>query len=240
MRGEAAEALASAAAHASEAYDRHYFEALQDYRGWVAAAPEASDPQFAVARALIELGGYTEAMAIYNAIGRRWPEQAQRIAIATGALYRQQGNYAQALRQLDELGEREASFAGMRFRYHRGWTLLMLGRNAEAIAEIDRGLESQADYSGAYRVRSCARARLGQIEAALDDQERAHELLTSIARDNPSIVAEEIALSQALVDALRQARTAAPRSPFRADCAAFLAQWGRARRRSARLGAAAP
>lgn len=129
---------------------------------------------------------------------------------------------------------------GMRFHFHRGFTLLMLGRNAEAIAELDRGLETQGDYSSAYRLRSCARARLGQIEGALGDQERALELLAGAARDNPSLLGEEVAATQSMVDALRQAKMAAPRRPFEGDCVAFLDRWVRARPRSARLGGTAP
>ena len=100
-RGEAAETMAYALPPAGEAFDRAAFEALADYRAWVTAEPAEPRAHYATARILASLGGYQEAMAIYRAMGRRWPDEAFQLAIHTGALFRQQGRYREALAAFD-------------------------------------------------------------------------------------------------------------------------------------------
>lgn len=206
FRGEAAESAAQNFPEGSADQDRLIAEALADFRRQVALAPDEPEPRYAVARMLLMLGGYGEALRVYDAIGRRWPGEAFNIAIRTGALYRQQGDHARALRQLDDHARAyPGSATGMRFHYHRAWTLMTLNRFEEAGREIEQGFVSQPDYSSAYQLRSCIRARLGQMQEALADQQRALELLEAIAAQPTESLRVEIARSRAIVDSLREA-----------------------------------
>src|SRR3712207_5858051 len=144
LRGEAAEDQAHEHESASPSFDRLMAEALADFRSWVAVAPEDTDAKIAVSRALNYLGAYDEAIALLEALARVAPERAFDIAIRTGAIYRQQGQYERALRQLDDYaaGAYAAGAGenlGMRFHYHRAWTLMLLHRDREAADEVDVG-----------------------------------------------------------------------------------------------------
>ncbi|HYD13178.1 MAG TPA: tetratricopeptide repeat protein [Allosphingosinicella sp.] len=230
-RGLAAETLANDLPWASEAYDRITFEGLADYRAWAAAAPDDAEPLHSTARLLADLGGYEEALGVYRAIGRRWPGEAFDVAVRTGALFRRQARYAEALAALDAHGPVE----GMRYRYHRAWTLHLLGRAAEALAEINQGFESQPDYPYAYFIRSCAQAKLGHLQEALADQERGLELLAGFAREGASFD-EIVQTGRAHVEALRRLVAAGRRQPTDLPCQGYWQRDIRARTRSPLLG----
>jgi tetratricopeptide (TPR) repeat protein len=238
-RGRAAEYLAEDLPRDSDAHDRLLADALADFRRLAGLVPDRPGAQFQVASALVALGGYPEALALYRTIGRRWPDQAFDVAVSTGALYRQQGDYTRALRSLDDFarhaGSEEAS--GMRFHYHRAWTLILLGRYQEALADLAAGMETQPDYPAAFRLRSCAHARLGRIGEALADQQRALELLN---REGVVIGASAIAdrdRSQALVDTLQRAFLSENATPLFAPCEGFWDRYVHPRARSPLLGA---
>lgn len=235
-RGAAAEAIAYELPWAGEGHDRATLDALADYREWVAVAPDEPDAQHAAARALADLGGYDEAKAIYQAIGRRWPEEAFDVAIRTGALFRRQGRYREALAALDSFVAQSGPREGMRMRYHRAWTLQLLGRPAEAVGELDRGLAGQPDYSYAYFMRSCAHARLGRLREALADQERGLELLGGLTADVGDRLAEDLRNSRALVETLRRLVAAGRERANDAPCRGFWDRDIRSRPRSALLG----
>jgi tetratricopeptide (TPR) repeat protein len=232
-RARAAEALGYEAELSDRTDDQVWAAALADYRRQVSLAPADPDVQFSVARVLTSLGGYAEAMEVYRAIGRRWPEQAFEVAVRIGALYRQQGDHRRALRQLDDYARANpnATF-GMKFHYHRAWTLSRLERFEEAEREIDSGLLSQPDYSAAFQLRSCARARLGRLDEALADQRRATELMAGIMAEPDAILRAEIARSHSVVAALERALQAGQRGPLTAPCDGFLDRWSRPRSRS--------
>jgi tetratricopeptide (TPR) repeat protein len=217
-RGEAGEALAEAEPWASQSHDQLLVEALADYRAWARLAPDDPDPQHAIAFVLAKLGAYADAMAVYAAVGGRWPEEAFNVAIRTGTIHRQQGDYREALAVLDRYAAREGAPDGMRFAYHRGWTLIMLGRHDEAIVELNRGMESQPDYSSAYLLRSCAHAQVGSFADALRDQERGLELLANSARDGELGLEPDIARSRGLIETLRRAVAEGRREPLPAAC----------------------
>jgi tetratricopeptide (TPR) repeat protein len=236
-RGEAAEALAQALPWSGEAFDRIIFEGLADYRAWAAAAPDDPKPLHATARLLADLGGYDDALTVYRAIGRRWPEEAFNIAIRTGALYRSQGRYAEALAALDDYVASSGVMKGMRYSYHRAWTLQLLNRPAEALAEINRGFESQPDYPYAYFIRSCANAKLGRLADSLADQERGLELLIGFAYTGPEND-EQVRTAREHIAALRSLVAAGARQPNDVPCQGFWRREIRSRARSPLLGAA--
>jgi Tetratricopeptide repeat len=232
-RGEAAESLSYHLDPTEARHDRLLSEALADYRAQAALRPGDAAAQFAVARMLLTLGAYAEALELYRRIGRQWPNEDFEVAVRIGALHRQQGNYDGALRALDDYARAAGSSTfGMKFHYHRAWTLTLLGRDREALGEIERGLESQPDYSSAYLIRSCARARLGRLAEALADQERAAELLRALAEEPSPFVRAELERSRVVVATLREAIAAGRSAPVAAACEGFWDRWVRPRPRS--------
>ena len=61
----------------------------------------------------------------------------------------------------------------MTYRFHRGWTLVRLGRYADAEATFTVGLESQPDFGWAHIGRACARSAQGKLADALADLDHA-------------------------------------------------------------------
>jgi tetratricopeptide (TPR) repeat protein len=237
-RGEAAEALAADQEWGGEAFDRLLIAALADYRARVAIDPGDPDAFYAVGKALSDLGAYDEALAIYETIGRRWPAEALRVATRTGAIYRQKGDYQRALAQLDHLAERAGRPDGMRFAYHRAWTLLLLGRFREARAEIDIGLRFQPDYSSAWNLRSCADAQLGAIDEARQDQQRGLDVYEDLARSGEPGLEADIARGRHLVEVLGATRGTVSGEILNEACRAPWRNYDQSRSRSPLLGTA--
>jgi tetratricopeptide (TPR) repeat protein len=123
------------------------------------------------ASALQNLGAHAEAIASYRARLERKPEDTYWMLLMIGVSHRAQGQYQQALAAYDEIVSRLGPQEGMAFHYHRGWTLLEMGRLPEAVDEFTAGLKNQPDYPGAFMRRACALAKLGRLREALSDQE---------------------------------------------------------------------
>ncbi|MGQ0589056.1 MAG: hypothetical protein ACT4N8_05925 [Sphingosinicella sp.] len=237
-RAGAAEAIADNLGGDDPAMDRMLAEALADVRRQVALMPDDAEAMFSVARLTMALGGYAEALDLYRRIGRRWPEEAFNVAVRSGALYRQQGDYERALRELDDyarLGDPQIN--GMKFHYHRAWTLSLLGRDEEAEREINAGLETQPDYSSAYQIRACVRARLGRLDEALVDQERALELLVGIMAQPNAALRADIDRSRRAVTTLRGAINTRRPGSVTAPCEGYWDRWSHPRPRSPLLAA---
>jgi tetratricopeptide (TPR) repeat protein len=237
-RTDAAEAMVELLTFGSEARDRMLFAGLEDSRRWAAADPESREAQLATARLLMGLGGYPEAERAYLAIEQRWPDQAFEVAVRIGSLQRQQGRYSQALRALDDFARREGPREGMKFRFHRAWTLTLLNRPAEAVADLDRGLETQPDYIGAYLMRACAYGQLGRIEEALADEERGLELVSGLLEDLTPTVSKLIADARAITASLRSLAASRSRAPTNIACDRHWENDIRPRQRSPLLPAA--
>lgn len=160
----------------TEAVDRQLIRALDDFRRWTGMEPDSFDARSAMGLTLRDLGAYEEAIAVFQEQLSRWPDRELRLVTRIGATYRVMGDYERALGVLDDLVDREGPQVGMMFHYHRGWTLNMLGRYEEAIAEFAEGLTTQPDYNGVFMRRACSYARLGRLEEALADRRRATDL----------------------------------------------------------------
>lgn len=240
-RGAAAEGMSFDFEPASAAYDRLWADALADYRRLAALLPDRASPRLATAAALVALGGYDEALTLYQEIGRRWPDQASQATVEIGSLYRQRGDYRRALATLDDYARgRDASEVdGMKFHYHRAWTLMLLGRDEEALREIEQGLTTQPDYAAAFLLRSCARARLGRLAEALADQRRALELRSARFAERGAGMRAEFARSRAVIAVLEEAVAAQRSGPVTAPCEGFWDRWVRPRARSPLLDAPA-
>ena len=239
-RGGALEALAFDESESESAgADRLMAESLADLRRVAALRPDDAEAQLAVARALLFLGGYSEARAIYADAARRWPEQAFEIAVRMGALYRQQGDYPRALQELDDYARGEGGVVeGMKFHYHRAWTLSLLERYEEALRTIESGLSAQPDYSSAYQLRSCIRGRLGRVREALADQERALELVSALPGEQTPGVRRIIERSRTIAVALRGAVAGRPTEATAVACEGLWDRWIRPRSRSPLIDAA--
>jgi tetratricopeptide (TPR) repeat protein len=234
-RGEAAASIASSLPFASEAFDRAVADGLADDRAWLANAPDDVEAHYTVSRVLADLGGYAEAEAVYRGIGRRWPDEAFNVAVRTGALYRRQGRYGEALRMLDDFARRSGPQDGMKFHFHRAWTLTLLERPQEAVEELRQGLLGQPDYPFAYLMRACAYGRLGRIEEALADQERGLELIRGDAEEAGPFFTSQLAIAEAAAGTLRQLAAARRPTPTTVACDRLWEREIRSRPRSALL-----
>jgi tetratricopeptide (TPR) repeat protein len=165
------------------------------------------------------LGAYQEALAVYEDVARRWPDQYFQVAISRGATFRQMGDYGAALRELDTLVKEHGPQDGMKFHYHRGWTLNKLARYAEAEKEFTAGMANQPDYLWAFAKRACAYAQQGDIAHAVNDQRRAVELWDDVKRDATAISdADTRARLDSVLQNLEAALRTAPRTPSAAAC----------------------
>lgn len=195
----------------SRARDEALAAALADARAWAGLAPDDHDAALAVAADLALLGGYDESIAAYRAIEQRWPGEAYRVAVRIGAIRRGHGDYAGALASLDGLVAAHGAQTGMKFHYHRGWTLSLLGRDEEAVTELSAGLRDQPDYAWARIRRACSLARLGRIADAAADQRAGLARIEQAAPalgDLPDDARADIAHARAVAAALeRQAAT---------------------------------
>lgn len=237
LQGAAAQALAFDLDPADPAYDRMWAEALAAYRQAMLGLPDHPGPRIAATEALVELGGYEDALALYREVERRWPERAFDVAVGVGAVYRNQGDYRRALGRLDDYARSHGpDAAGMRFHYHRAWTLALLGRDAEAERQVGEGLAAQPDFPSAYLLRSCVRARLGRPDEALADQRRAVALLGDTITRPTAAGAIELERGRRMIALLEQAVAARRRGPLAEPCAGHWERWVRPRQRSALLG----
>jgi tetratricopeptide (TPR) repeat protein len=234
-RAQVADGLGALEARESRAADSAYLSALADYRALAVLEPDDVEVQFMIGMMLEELGDYAAARTHYEDILRRWPEEDFRIAVRIGALYRTQGDYQRALEQLDRLVERSGPQGGMKFHYHRAWTLTLLGRFEETVAEIGKGLPDQPDYSYAYLRRGCALASLGRLDEALADIERGAALLKGLPQAGVEPLRFDISRAEAIVAQLEEARSSRPRQPVTGTCEGYWAGSDVKRQRSALL-----
>ena len=148
--------------------DRFFMSALSDWRQVETARPSPKI-RGSIANALSRLGAYDEARAMIETSDDPADPEGFQKAITTASIARLQGKPQEALEILNTMAGRINDDGGMKFHYHRGRTLMQLGRYDEAIADFTRGLQSQPDYSSAITLRGCAHAAVGEITAARED-----------------------------------------------------------------------
>ena len=128
--------------------------------------------------ALVALGAYADATQAFKKARDLEQGDAHWSLISLARVERILGHYDAALGYLDELfrlhGEATAT---MPMYYHRGWTLRLQGRYAEAVDAFTKGLPKQPTYYAAYGQRACAYALLGKYDEASTDAKRALELV---------------------------------------------------------------
>ncbi|HEX8624478.1 MAG TPA: tetratricopeptide repeat protein [Allosphingosinicella sp.] len=219
VRAAAADAIGQSALPGSLDSDRPIAAALADYRALALLEPDDVEHQFAIARALQDLGGYAEANAVYDLLINRWPDEDFRIAVRRGGLYRGQGEHEKALDALNQLVARNGPQEGMKFYYHRAWTLSLLGRYDEAIADLSEGLRSQPDYGSAYLRRACAFAAVGRLREAVDDLTEASRLYAALPEaDSATKVRDDLAAMRAFRARLEAALAQGVGKPVGGGC----------------------
>lgn len=168
----------------SESQDRLLVAALADLRRVDAERPSPKVKN-EIANALSRLGAYDEAReAVAGIDDPEDPEEFQK-TITSASIARLQGKPQVALDMLNALSARMSSEGGMKFHYHRGRTLLQLGRMDEAVAEFTTGLANQPDYWSALVLRGCAFAAVGDITRAKEDFQAAQSKIVAVVVDGP-------------------------------------------------------
>lgn len=204
--------------------DRLLVRALADLRRAASLEPGQRSALERQETVLYKLGAYQEALALYDEIERRWPQRRLHLAIGRAEIFWQLGRHQDALEVLDELAEAQQDTArkgGMKLNYHRAVSLNRLGRHEEAVRAITAGLETQPDFMWAFVERSCARARLGQIEAAHTDLLEGYGLWAKFHARTPfpSGVEHMRTTFAAAIATLDAALAKAPHAPATVPCA---------------------
>jgi tetratricopeptide (TPR) repeat protein len=220
LRSRNAAGLAQLEGGAGTATDRLRVAALSDYRELARLEPDDQDHLFAISSMLEDLGAYREAMATLDEILARWPDEKFRVLIRKGAVSRSSGDYFEALGALDRLVAELGPQDGMRYHYHRGWTLSLLKRFPEAAAEYSEGLKSQPDYSSAFIRRGCAYASLGRLRDSIADLERGKALLQALPGGGSGRIAADIRDAEADRRRVAQALAAGGERPVAGTCGA--------------------
>lgn len=179
-RGDAHEVRAYHGEWESVDADRSLIAALADYRALAALEPSDPAPSRSVGRVLGELGDYGAAMNAYRDVIKRWPGEDETVSVSMAAVARNSGDLKQSIEILNGIAERHGTDQGMRYYYHRGWTLTALGRFDEAVAAFSEGMKTQPDYAWAFMKRGCAYASTGQHARALDDVDQAIAITSRI------------------------------------------------------------
>ncbi len=219
--------------------DRLLVAVLADARRWSQADPDDPQACYRLAGALRDLGAYDAALAEYQAIGSRWPDEWFWSTIRIAATRRIMGDYPQALKILDEMDRLHDVKTTMPFHYHRGWTLRLMGRMAEATREFTAGIAVQPDFHGAFMQRACVLARQGRIGDALADLQTALALQKTYAEGRPVTPALQMneAWGAAVLADLRSAAAASPARPVDAPCHGYWDEGEGRRERSALIDA---
>lgn len=234
-RAEANGAIANSEVPWSEAADRARIAALADYRRLAEVAPNDVEAEFAIGRTLEELGDYVAAEEIYDQVLKRWSDEDFQVTVRRSAIARLQGDAQRSLNLLHGIVERHGQQDGMKYHYHRGWTLTRLGRFDEAIAAFNNGLRNQPDYAWAIIRRGCAHAGLGQLSSALEDTEfGVRKFAESVTTDDAGI-RHDLARMADNAAALRAAVAAGSTAAMPAVCGGFWDRSDQARSRSALL-----
>lgn len=220
--------------------DRELLAALDDFRAWRALEPESFMPLDNEADALQSLGAYDEALAIYRRMRDGQQSQGRWFwpSIKIAATYRLMGDDRRALSTLDELASRPRGWDGMAYRYHRGQTLLRLGRYADAEASFSAGLEAQPDFGWARVGRACARSAQGKLADALADLETAiRDLEPPDGVSHTPRQQRDLEQARSVAAKLKPLVGHPPSVPPGEPCRLFLDALERPRARSAELGA---
>jgi tetratricopeptide (TPR) repeat protein len=151
----------------------------------------------------------------------KWPDEDYRVNIRLASIERLRGNYDESLRLLNLVSAKYPMAPGMRFYFHRGWTLTKLQRYDEAIADFTEGLKDQPDYGWANARRACALGQLGQLKPALADIQTAIGSIEQDPAANQRNLKHDLARLHAIDGLLNAAIDAGSTAPMPAVCEGF-------------------
>ena len=234
-RADALSMIAFGKSPGSVPADKARIAALEDYRAIAKIAPTDREVLFAIGTALEDLGDYAAATKEFSAILERYPDEDFRVTVRLSAIARHQGDSAKSLTLLNGLVERAGRQLGMKFYYHRGWTLSNLGRFDEAIKDLGEGLKAQPDYAWAYARRGCAHASVGQLPEALADMDMALQKYTAFVAINDPGVRHDKAQFGANSQRLKASIARGERGAMPGMCGQFWGDDDKPRARSALL-----
>jgi tetratricopeptide (TPR) repeat protein len=181
----------------------------------------------------LALGDYAGAEALYGEILKKWPDEAYQVTVRRAALARLNGDYQPSLDLLNSLAADTSGDLGMKFYYHRGWTLMKLDRFDEAIADFTKGMNSQPEYAWAYILRACSYASVGQLRYAAGDFDEAAGLFEALPASKASTkLKHDIALAKSTANLLRERADTTVVTPVTGLCDDFWDGSDRSRTRS--------
>lgn len=183
-RAFAAESAGDAAKFGSPESDAFYLAALRDSQAVLAIDPERDDVPENIAHLLANLGDYDASLAAFRAIIAKDSSRESDLLVSVASVNRSQGKYEDSLAALATSATKNPDGKGMRYYYHRGWTLSAMGRYDEAVASFTSGMETQADYPWSYVMRGCAHAAVGDFNDAADDVRHGLSIFQRFALDD--------------------------------------------------------
>ena len=131
---------------------------------------------------LIALGAYNEASTQYRSARALEQPSPHWSLISLARVERIQERYDAALQYLDEALRLESG-GTMPIYYHRGRTLYLQGKYADAVESFTKGFAYQPDYAYAFFFRACAQARAGNPAEALKDFGKGSEILDGLSAE---------------------------------------------------------
>jgi len=202
--------------------DQAFAAALADYARLAELHPENVEFRFSQAFDLEQLGDFAGAERMYDAILKQWPDEKYRVTVRKAAVARITGQLDRSLELLNGLAAELGPDLGMKFYYHRGWTLTRLGRFDEAIADFTEGFKSQSDYPWAYMRRGCAYASVGQLNYAIGDFETATGMMEKLPQAGDSTqVQHDLKVAKEAVATFKRAQAAAGDQRLSGVCEGF-------------------
>lgn len=152
------------------------------------------------------LGAYEEAFADFERMYRLEIAQPFWSLVRRAGLLKRLGQYEEALDVLDELLVARGYQPAMPIFYHMGLIYVKMQDYEQAVAAFDKGIPAQPDYGWAFIKRSCAKAKLGKYDEALEDYLKGRQLVDEAIDDdkpvypsdkhNERVQAEEIEILQ--------------------------------------------
>jgi tetratricopeptide (TPR) repeat protein len=210
--------------------------ALRDYQKLDTMRSPSSESRLDTGIILEELGDYDGAEAQYNAIPRASEGDDFRATIRLAAVARARGQLDRSLELINGLAVRHGPQTGMRYHYHRGWTLNAMGRFDEAIVDFTAGLETQPDYYWAYLRRACAYAGSGRLEYALSDLESGMAILRRTYGDRTPETRGDLTRALEIQSMLKNKLAAGDGAPSADACGGYPHDRSKARAKSPLLG----
>ncbi len=164
-------------AYATNAGDEALFDALQDYAAAIGLNPE--EPFYYRQRGTVYayLGAYPEAFADFERMRPFEYDKPVWSLVRKGGLQKRLGDYEGALKSLQTVIDIWRPEPLMPPNYHMALTYSRMGEFELAISALDEGMKAQPDYGSAYRVRGCAKAKLGRFQEGLDDFQRGYDII---------------------------------------------------------------